>query len=202
MEHLLNDLGDFYICLVGQILNSGQEIVSKEKFLEVYGSYIRGIQSGKLVEESSYRPYFSSVFTKSLDHVYQVKLDQDQYLLRINKPVLQLQAHRMHYSEQEGKFRPMIFGTESIHWGIQFSYPQIFQDNQTKEILTVLKEGFPNNQLYQRLQKWIRSFTVPTPFIHGSRKMNATLRIGKKCFSWINQHPQLIQRGLKVYEDA
>jgi len=201
MRDLLNALGDFYICIVGQIYRQGEEILSKEKFLMVYEHYLEGIKKGKLAPEHLYRSSFSSIFTKSLDHVYSVKISDDQYLLRISKPVLQLQAHRMHYSKLDSKFRPMIFGVESIHWGIQFSYPQIFQDNQTKEIVTVLKNShFPNNQLYHTLQQWIRKNTIPTPFLDGLNKINATVRIGKGCLSWINHHPQLIEKGLKVVQ--
>ncbi len=199
MINLLDELQGIYICITGQIYTPGNEILSSDQFLSVYAAYIEGIKQGKLLEESFYRSFFSSVFTKSLDHVYKVKISEDQFLLRVSKPVLQLQAHRMHYSDLDGKFRPMIFGADSIHWGIQFSYPQIFQDNQTKEIVNVLKDlNFPNTEIYHILQKWIRKNTIPTPFVIGDKKINSPIRIGKNCLPWINQHPQLIERGLKV----
>ncbi|HRD55463.1 MAG TPA: hypothetical protein PLC42_03610 [Parachlamydiaceae bacterium] len=202
MQQLIETLEPFDICLSGQIYHHESEaIISKDKFLECYLAYLEGIKSGKLLEEALYRPFFSSVFTKDLSALYQVKISDEAFLLKAAKPVLQLQAHRMHYSKQEQKFRPMIFGAESIHWGIQFSYPQLFQDNCTKEILSVLKADFINNQLYHKLQVWIRKNTIPTPFIDNFKRINATVRIGRSCLSWINQHPQLIERGLKVYDD-
>jgi len=199
MQNLLEELGDFHICSAGQLYSGNEGIISKEQFLICYQAYLDGIKQGKLIDESIYRTCFSSVLTTSLDHLYKVEVSQDQYLLRISKPVLQLQTHRMHYSKLDGKFRPMIFGTESIMWGIQFSYPQIFQDNTTKEILSVLNNPeFPNGKLYQALQKWIRKNTIPTPFIADEKLINSPIRIGKDCLPWINQHPQLLQRGLKV----
>lgn len=199
MKDLLQTLGTFDICITGQIYKTGEEFISKEKFLECYSAYIEGIKTGKLIHESLYRSYFSSVFTKSLDDLYKLKISEDQFLLRVSRPVLQLQANRMHYSKLDGKFRPMIFGIDSIVWGIQFSYPQIFQDNRTKEIVSVLKsKEFPNSTLYHTLQKWIRKNTIPTPFVDGEKTIHATVRIGKNCLPWINHHPQLIERGLKI----
>lgn len=199
MRDLMDELGTFDICITGQIYQEGKELIPKEKFLECYAAYIEGIKSGKLLDESLYRSYFSSVFTTSLNDLYCIKISDDQFLLRVSRPVLQLQAHRMHYSKLDGKFRPMIFGVDSIVWGIQFSYPQIFQDNRTKEIISVLHhKDFPNGKLYHTLQKWIRKMTLPTPFIDEEKVINAKVRIGKNCLSWINHHPQLIERGLKV----
>lgn len=202
MKRLLEELEPFYICASGQIYHSESEsIISKDTFLEYYALYLEGLKSGNLIDESIYRPYFSSIFTKSLDSVYQVKISDEAFLLKAAKPVLQLQAHRMHYSRFDQKFRPMIFGAESIHFGIQFSYPQLFQDNRTKDILSVLKTDFANNQLYHKLQAWVRKNTIPTPFIDNFQRINAPIRIGRGCLSWINQHPQLIEKGLRVYDD-
>lgn len=199
MQNLLEELGEFYICPIGQIYSLGEETISKENFLKCYAAYIEGIKAGKLIDESLYRTCFSSVFTKSLDHLYRAEIAKDHHLLRISKPVLQLQTHRMHYSKLDGKFRPMIFGSDSIMWGIQFSYPQIFQDNRTKEILNVLNHPeFPNSGLYHTLQKWVRKNTIPTPFMDGEKVINSPIRIGKSCLTWINHHPQLKSRGLQV----
>lgn len=194
-----DELGNFYICIVGQICKTGEEIISKELFLSHYQAYIEGLQNGKLIDEAIYRSSFSSVFTTTLDDVYKVKVSDDQFILRVSKPVLQLQMHRMHFSAFDDSFRPMIFGKESIFWGIQFSYPQIYQDNQTKEIINVLSQnGFENKKLYHALQKWIRKNTIPTPFMYEGKLINAPIRIGKKCLPWINIHPQLIEKGLTV----
>jgi hypothetical protein len=197
MQNLIDDLPDFFICVAGQI--STLEDISRENFLATYSNYVDGIKDGKLIDEAIYRPSFSSVFTTSLDCLYKIEFPGDKHMLRVCKPVVQLQAHRMHYSKLESKFRPMIFGSESISWGIQFSYPQIFQDNKTKEIVKCFNNPkFPNGTLYHRLQKWMRKNTIPTPFLEADKHIISPIRIGKGCLPWINQHPQLINKGLKV----
>lgn len=202
MENLLFELGDFYICIIGQIYKEGEEIISKDQFLSNYKMYIEGLKKGKLIDESIYRSLFSSIFTTSLDDLYKIKVDEEQFILRVSKPVIQLQAHRMHHSKFDDTFRPMIFGKDSISWGIQFSYPQIFQDNISKEVIQVLNyPAFKNKKLYHDLQKWIRKNTIPTPFEYEEKIINAPIRIGKKCLPWINNHPQLVEKGLKVSYD-
>src|SRR5262249_6774145 len=96
-----------------------------------------------------------------------------------------------------GKFHSKVFGESCINWGIQFSYPQLFSDPNTKEVLRVT-EGtlFPNTALFKTLQRWIRSHTIPTPMQTPTGPLNLSVRIGKECLAWINAHPQLRSKNL------
>lgn len=199
MEKLLNDLGDYTIALAGHVCPNSEGMIAKETFLDAYRDYIRELKEGRLPDEVHFRPVFSSVLTRDPNSLYAIQLNEKQHLIRVRRPCVQMQFHRMHYSEQDGKFRPGIFGTDSIIWGIQFSYPQIFQDNQTKQIYQVMDgNAFANTDLFRTLQRWLRGSTIPTPFLAGGKLTNIPMRIGKECLSWINGHPQLIQKGLRV----
>lgn len=199
MDRLLTDLGAYTIALAGHVCKMSEGILSKQQFLKVYSEYIEQLKSGHLPDEVIFRPTFSAVLTKDPDSLYAIVLNEHQHLIRVSRPSVQMQFHRMHYSEQDGKFRPMIFGTDSILWGIQFSYPQIFQDNQTREIYSVL-EGhvFPNTELFRTLQRWLRNNSIPTPFLIGEKQINVPMRLGKECLPWINQHAQLMKKGIRV----
>lgn len=199
METLFEALGDFYIYLAGMVTKSNEGLVLHETFLQAYHNYIEALMSGTIPDPMLYRSYFASIFTTTPAFLYSVLLDNDRQLIRISKPIIQLQPHFMDYSIHDGKFRSMVYGTESIHWGIQFSYPQLFQDQTTKEIFQVAdNELFPNTHLFRLLQKWIRRNTVPTPFLAEGVKINVPMRLGKKCFPWINKHPQLLKKNLTV----
>ncbi len=59
----------------------------------------------------------------------------------------------------------MVLSRKSVTWGLQFSYPQLYQDPRTRQIFKVTDTPeFPNTALFSKLQKWIRSETLPTPF--------------------------------------
>ena len=92
----------------------------------------------------------------------------------------------------------MTFGINSIQWGIQFSFPYLFQ-NVNMEVIKV-REGalFPNASLFKQIQKWMRYHTSPTTFEVEGKEINVPIRLGNKCKTWINFHPQLAAKGLRV----
>jgi len=199
MISLFDALGSFEIYLTGTVTKSGEGGVSREEFLEVYQNYIASLMKGEVPEDSIYRPYFNAIFTVSSDLLYAIPVSQGRQLIRTSKPVVQLQSHSMDYSLLDEKFRPMVFGVDSISWGIQFSYPQLFLDPKTKEILQISEnEMFPNTKLFRQLQKWLRKETIPTSFQVENEKINVPMRLGKKCLGWINKHPQLLKKHLVV----
>jgi hypothetical protein len=197
MTQLFQALGDFKMYRIGSLIELSETELPQEKFLDVYRHYISNLKEGKIPQELDYRPTFTSVITTSSDFVESMPVEGDKQIIRIIKPVIHLQAHRLGYSAIEEKFRPMVKGKESITWGIQFSYPQLFQERE--EVFKVdQSETFPNTRLFHILQKWMRQHTIPTPFLVEGKKMNVPIRLGKKCFSWINRHPQLIEKKITV----
>lgn len=197
MEELITALGTFWIVLVSGVIPVGQEIVTPQAFLEIYQEYVDALLQGTLQFER-YRPFFSSVWTTSLDMLYAVPIAEGKQLVRAHRPVIQLQPHRLAYSPSDGKLRSMVFGEETISWGIQFSYPALYQDESLQ--VFAVKEGdlFPNTALFKRLQQWMRSNTIPTPFeIKGGERINSPIRTGKRC-TWIHAHPQLKARGWRI----
>jgi hypothetical protein len=199
IRSLFEALGEFQIFLISCICKPGEETITREQFLERYAEYISALQKGELPDDTHFRHYFSSAFTVSPDLLYALDVGEDQRLIRIAKPVIQLQMHRMDYSTADAKFRSMTFGEDTISWGIQFSYPQLFEDSETHEVHQVGKSAdFPNTQLFHSLQRWMRQNTVPTPVLIGEHLVNIPMRLGKKCFGWINKHPQLRKKGLQI----
>jgi hypothetical protein len=201
VQALFEALGTFHIFLAGSVTNSGEGYISHTEFIEKYAEYLQTLKSGQSPDDSLYRVYFSSVFTVTPDLLYTSQFSDGRQLIRPSKPVVQLQLHRMDYSPVDGKFRPMILGIDSISWGLQFSYPQLYQNPVTKQPENVVEsEAFPNTALFRSLQRWIRHHTIPTPFIVEGKQQNVPIRLGKECLSWINSHPELIKKGLKVKE--
>jgi hypothetical protein len=99
----------------------------------------------------------------------------------------------MGFSDVDHEFRPMILSQNSIFWGLQFSFPQVYQDPKTG----ALKEA-EVSPLFQAIRKWIRNTTVPTPMMVEGKRVNIPIRLGKRCFSWINRHPQLKCKVMEI----
>lgn len=201
MERLLNHLNGFWMFQVSGVVGKNEGYIERSAFLRAYAEYIDALKDGKKPQEAHYRNYFSCVMTVDANALYVLQASENQYLIKIAKPVVQLQALRIDYSQVDGKFRTMVHGSESILWGIQFSYPQLCLDPDTLDVMQV-KEGnaFPNTKLFRTLQLWVRRNTVPTPFIVNGEVVYVPVRLGKESFRWINCHPQLIAKHLHVLQ--
>lgn len=199
MQSLFNALGNFQMFKVGSVVKKDSELDLRQNFLTHYKQYIDSLKKGNLPEEHIYKSLFAAVLTVDADHVYAMHVGEDGQLIRPLKPVVQMQSHSLDYSYADGKFRAMVFGQDSILWGVQFSYPQLFEDPQTHAVHKVdSSDLFPNTVLFRNLQKWVRQGTVPTPFIVEEKIINVPMRLGKQCFDWINYHPQFSKKKIKV----
>lgn len=197
MTHLVQSLPPFFIYQTSLVTNVGEEEVAHSKFLTVYRDYVEDLKSGKVPDDPLYRQLFSTVFTVCSDSLYLVPFDSGRQLVRIFSPVVQLQAHHMDFFPLDKKFRSMSFGTQAISWGIQFSYPQLYQNPHSLEPEKV-GANFPNTALFHALQQWVRNHTIPTPFHIGELQVNSPMRLGKNCLSWVNNHPQLKEKAIVV----
>lgn len=198
MHNLLETLGEFSIFLTGCVCRCGEECLSKNQFLEKYRTYVESLLGGKVPDLTEYRPYFSSIFTLENEAIFSISVSENKHIIRVSRPVIQLQAHNVHYSAVDGKFHPMVFGNDTIMWGIQFSYPQLYLDPESRKVVSMMKSSSPNTELFRKLQRWMRKNTTPTPFFVNGHVINVPMRLGKQCLSKIDNHPQLKQKEITV----
>lgn len=185
MKELLDHLGDFLIFEIGRI--SAQIELTHEQFFHNYCSYVQKLQRGEKMEWP-----LSLAFTTDRQSI-KIQTVGEKFLSRPQLPILQLQPGRLRYSEASGDFQMGALG-EGISWGIQFSYPFLFQSAEGE--IAKVDRSFPNTELFFKLQRWIRHNTRATPFQVDSHLINVPVRLGHDCFSWINQHPDL--KGVSV----
>ena len=195
LEMLFAKLRPFQIFPLTGIVDGNP--IEETVFLGVWREIIASLQNGNVPEEKILRKIFASALTDELDALWLQEIEGKGYLMKIARPVIQMQAHWLTYSHIDQVFRPMSMGPSSIFWGIQFSYPQIYQDPATME----LKET-DRPPLFEKLRYWVREETKATPFIVENQKTNVPIRLGKRCFSWICKHPQLIAQGIRVANGA
>ena len=200
MRNLLQTLSPIYLFSTMGIKPPSENAISSDSFLKHYGEYVELLKSASRPVDQDFRFYFTSVITSSTDAVQAVQVGENREIIRPFLPVLQMQLHRFDYSKLDGKIRPMVLGKDTISWGLQVSYPQLFQDPVTRKTEAANNAvRFPNASLFRTLQLWIRAHTLPTAFIAQGVRVNTSIRIGKKCFDWIECHPELKERGLTIY---
>jgi hypothetical protein len=199
MRDLISSLSPIYIAVVSEPVQMHTAMIDSEEFLALYGRYVEALKEGRVPDPQAVRRAFSSVWSASLDALYAMSVGSEKYLVKAIRPTIQLQGHQFFYSTVDRKFHPMVLSKESISWGIQFAYPQLFQDPQLKTIAKVIdSEEFPNTRVFAQLMRWMREHTLPTPFVVGGERTNSPIRIGRQCGPWIDAHPQLRAQGIEV----
>lgn len=187
----------FQIYTVHRVTGLDEGTHNPDIFLECYADYITTLKRGEVPQEERFRPLFSGVWSVSKEALYSLELAEKRRLIKVAKPVVQSKLNQICYSPDDQQFRTQIFGTDSICWGIQLSFPTLYLDPKTFEAKPTRE--FPNMALFKSIQRWIREKTRPTPFRTGPNSISyVPIRLGKKCFSWIASHPQLQKKGLEV----
>lgn len=170
----------------------GEGVMSIDDFYKTYLDYITALKAGFET------PLAATMLSHSEEILYAQPIEETFQLIKATKPVINVQENKILYSKESGEFKSLVLGRETISWGLHFSYPQLFQDPRSHAIFDV-DESFPNTHLFSELQKWIRSNTLPTPFIVDGKRKNVPIRIGKQCLKWVQNHPGLKRAGITVH---
>ena len=186
---LFNQLATSSLFLLTGV-NDGKPI-PQAFFLEKWGKWIDGLKRGEIPSTEELRTLFASVLTDDLNALWLQEVTNG-YLLKLRKPVVHLQAHFFTYSSVDRIFRPMSMGQGSIFWGIQFSWPQIYQDPKSMQFCETGREF-----IFEVVRNWVREVSRPVPFLVDGEKIFSSIRLGKQCFSWIARHPQLTSFGVE-----
>jgi len=193
---LLQDLGPLLFVNISSV-GSYEKVVQKADALqEMYAQYVQALQEGK--------PW--QAFAKNLcwalsihaDPFYALELGADKWLVKEHAPAVRMQHFHFHYIHEQSSFILTHHAEKSIPWGIEFAFPQFYQEPHSCKAIEVFKDPlYPGSILFRKIQSWAREATTPVPFIIHERKKVAPFRLGKKCFSWVDQYLQ--NKGLKVY---
>lgn len=222
LRSLFAEISPCYIVATSRILREEEAVIEQQRWLSLYETYIERLSLGDVpgLDEVT---LFNSVLARCLDDFYAIEVGKDSQplkdstkkeasspsvkskdpiLVRASHPVVQVQSHTMGFSALDQQLRPMQRGKESISWGLQFSYPLIYQDPKSGDVYQALKDPqFKNREIFQTIQKWMRSYTRSLPLIYGGRHFTSPVRIGYECMKWVNHHPGLLFHGLAVDVD-
>lgn len=177
---------------------SGDDICrTYEQFLYDYHLYLQALKENRL--DTSWKRPFQLALNRDPDALYQIVLEDGRRILKCCRPVIHMQGNEFSFSPVDRKIHTKTFGKKGVSWGIHLSYPNLFQDPKTHLAYPVtISDAFPNTALFRGLQKWMRENTLPTPFLIDGNRYVAPLRLGKRCFSWIGEHPQLQELPLTI----
>lgn len=201
MQELCHHLKPFHIVASGAIVEEGQEAIEIPCWLAFYKEYIDALSSGVCLEESTLRAPFSRAWSCDLTPFFGVAVQQQpkvRTLVRAASPIVQLQHCRIRYSSGDGKMHAMVLGRNTISWGLQWAFPQLYRDFPSGQIKKPRQENNNNSLFFSKLQRWLRTNSLPTTFWVSGKKIATSLRLGQQCLSWIDKHPQLAAQGITL----
>lgn len=194
LSDLLHSLGNVHLVPLSGVFKKGLETLSYEEFASLYSAYLQSLIKGEIPNPDR---RIVTGWTYDLKEIEERKVETGS-LVRPYRPVVQVQPYWLNYSETDGKFHEMALSQESLAWGLLFSFPQLFQDPETMEIVKVQGTNFPNCEMYKKLQAFSRARTLPTPFVTPAGLFNHPARIGKEWLDEAKKMPQLAKRNLKL----
>jgi hypothetical protein len=186
MQDLFKHLMPCFLINVSQVITNQSGIFLLEDFFKLYHQYTE-----TLAVTPEMRPFFSAHVTSSLDTHYAMEVKENTYLIKPLLPSLQLKICSFHFERETQKFHTMCFGKKEISWGLEFSYPALYRDPKTREIVQTLRSNTCNLSLFKKAVAWIRQHTRPTPLLIDGKKIIAPFRIGR-------YRPDLRYHGIEI----
>ncbi len=202
MRSFLASLGSFTMVPASGLLSKNSWQVSDQEFLHQYAAYWEWMHENPTLPPIALRRFFSLMFTNSLQTLYAVELPGEKIAIKASLPVIQVQLYHCFFSSFDHQIRSMVASPDSFAWGLQFSYPQIYEDPKTHQYAKVLLEnGFPNSKLFKEMVSWFRKNTQPVPLQEEGRAY-APFRIGKGSGQARETHAglqKMLSQGVRIF---
>lgn len=177
MKQFLEEMGNFFMIRTDCVLEKEKTLLPRTEFLAIYEAYVAALKENRPINEIDVKMALQTAWTLSLDVAYAIEVARDKHIVKLAKPAVMAQVHRLSYSHDDQQFRSQVFGTNSFPLGIYLSYPQLFQDPKTHQLENILHDPkFSNTPLFQNIQKWIRYHTKPLAL--ETKKL--PIRVGKE----------------------
>lgn len=151
--------------------------------------FITEIETTLDLDISPYRIPFSSALSQDSSDFSVTNLAGEKVLVKPRQPVIQLRPLSLSISP-DGALQTKSWGKDHIFWGIQLSYPQIFQDPDTKEIIQALA-NHPNGKLFKEILRWFRHHTKPVSLAKREKSLAFSLKVGSKSVYLLAKHEQI-----------
>lgn len=175
LSALFEELFPFYLVRLSGVIEEGKGVIDKTTYLSLYEDYLKTLQSGQAKDVNR----LVVGLGKELSDFRKIKVDGGE-LIKVYHPVIQVQPYTLFYSSSAEKFIEMTHSLENMYFGLLFSFPQLFQDPSTQEVIKVYESDTLNAKAFKAIQKWSRAHTTPTPFLINGKVLNHPARIGKK----------------------
>ena len=113
----------------------------------------------------------------SLDHFAFIPVPGRGVIAKIAKPVIEIKPFAFMITSS-GELLENIFGKGAIDFGISFSYPLLFQE---EDEVVKTRGRYLEWDIFENIKAFKRGKTAPAQFMLNERRLNGAFRIGKNA---------------------
>ncbi len=191
LQDFLTELGPHVFVPTSLVTEDSWQILDVD-FKKEYELYLSELLDENAALDISRRRFFSLMLSSSTDDFYAMPTSNNRFAIKACRPVIQIQLYHAFISPLDKKIHPMVLHPEGFSFGLQFSYPQIYEDPLTHEFSKVLlDDAFPCTILFKKMVQWFRKNTKPVSFSLYGNKIHAPFREGKASSGWALKHKGL-----------
>jgi len=170
---------------------------SFDQFLTSYESYLTSLKfDEKRVDK---RDFFLAI-SKNLDPFYLMALNEQECVIKFKRPVILVELFSFHYLKNQDKFIEGAHLENEIRFGLQFSFPQFYQDFFTRKAIEHYKDqGCENTLYFKSLQRALREISEPLYLRHPfGKQQRVSYRIGLGCKELIESHQDIKRQNIEI----
>lgn len=186
LKALLQYLSPIFILNTSGVIPREKISIQVDEFVRIYEQYIAILQ-GKISREKISLSY---ALSQRLENFCMVQPSSNKYICRMIQPDVQIQTYSL-LLDEFGKPLSQVFSTDATSFGLQLSYPAIFQDALTGQVFSTTKNTFAGWKLFSAIRNWIRSHTFPLPLHFKEKNSRLPIRLGPLAGTWITSHIDL-----------
>jgi hypothetical protein len=197
IKNLFDLLGPPFFFFLSKKGEQQDLVCSLDQFLSSYESYLTSLKfDEKRVDK---RDFFLAI-SKNLDPFYLMALNEQECVIKFKRPVILVELFSFHYLKNQDKFIEGAHLENEIRFGLQFSFPQFYQDFFTRKAIEHYKDqGCENTLYFKSLQRALREISEPLHLRHPfGKKQRVSYRIGLGCKELIETHQDIKRQNIEI----
>ncbi len=166
--------------VVAAVVDRSSWKVSPTEFKDKYLLYLEHVRKETTLPSPAMRRFFNLMISPSVDDFYAVGVGADRFIIKPKLPIIQMQMYHAFISDLDRQIHPMVLHPKSFSFGMQFSYPQIYEDPVSHTFSKVLLDSqFPSSDVFKKMVQWFRTNTKPVSILLDGKTLHAPFRQGK-----------------------
>ncbi len=179
LQSIIEKLEVLRVFNLSQVGNEKKLSLDKLDFFNFYKNYLEAMRldQKEVLGEISKAMNLGVCF--ELEDYYKLSVGDNRFIIKNKAPIIQIHPFSFRYDRILHKFFDQAKSSDAIFFGLEFKFPQIYQDPKTSKVIEVYKEGIDiNAKKFKILRRFIKDSSRPARFLIDGEKKVATFRVG------------------------